>query len=84
MVFIALSHIIILLEVLVGLVVIGKYVVAVVRALHTEVVVGGLRQGALAVGRLDDALRQGDGGRYAIPPHLFHGVFRIIVDIGLP
>ena len=50
MVLIALSHIIILLEVLVGLVVIGKYIVAVVRALHSEVVVGGLRQGALTIG----------------------------------
>ena len=84
MVLIALSHIIILLEVLIGFVVIGKYIVAVVRALHTEVVVGGLRQGALAVGRLDDALRQGDGGWYAIPPHLFHGVLGIVVDIRLP
>ena len=84
MVLVTLSHIVILLESLVGLVVIGKYVIAVECTLHAEVVVGGLRQGALAVGRLDDALRQSDGGRYAITPHLLHGIFGIVVDIGLP
>ena len=81
MVFIALPDIIILLELLIGMIIIGKYLMTIVLPLDAEMVIGSIGKGTLFIARLDDALRQGDRGRYAIPAHLFHGVFCKFFDI---
>ena len=83
MVLIALADIIILLELLVGLVIIGTDKLAVELALHTEMVIGGSGEHTLSLSRLDDALGKSHRGRYAISPHLLHGILRILVDISL-
>ena len=77
----ALADIIILLELLVGPVIIRKYILSIELALHTEMVVGGPGEHALSIGRLDDALRKGDRCRYAISAHLLHGMRCIPVNI---
>ena len=82
-VLIALADIIILLELLVGLVIIGTDILAVELALHAEMVIGGSGEHTLSLSRLDDALGKGHRGRYAISPHLLHGILRILVDISL-
>ena len=81
MVLIALSHIVILLELLVWLVIVGKNVCAIELALNAEMVIGSPGKSTLTVGRLDDALGKGHRGRYAVPAHLLHRVLRILVNV---
>ena len=57
MILIALSDIIILLELFVGLVVIGKDIGTIELALHAKVIVGSPGECALSTSRLNDALR---------------------------
>ena len=81
MVLIALSHVVILLELLVGLVIIGKNIRAIERALHTKMVVGSPGEPAVAVARLNQALGKSNGGRNTIAAHLLHRILRILVDV---
>ena len=83
MVLIALADIIILLELLVRLVIIGTDKLAVELTLHAEMVIGSSGEHTLSISRLDDALGKGHRGRYAISPHLLHGILRILVYISL-
>ena len=81
MVLIALPYIVILLELLIGFIIVGKNVCPIELALYSEMVIGGSGKGTLAISRLDDALCQGHGRWYAIPAHLFHRELGILVDI---
>lgn len=81
MILVALSHIVVFLELLVRLVIIGKDIVSIETALHAEMVVGGISQCTFSISRLDDALCERYGGRYAIAAHLLHGILCVIVYV---
>ena len=81
MVLIALAYIVVLLELLIGTVIVGKDIVAVVGSLYAKMVVGCGSYIALSVCRLDDALGERHGGRDAIAAHLLHGIPCVLIDI---
>ena len=81
MVLLALTDIVVLLELLVGLVIIGKDIVAIISTLNTEMVVCGIGKSTLSVSGLDDALGKSDGGRYAVPPHLLTCIARVKIYV---
>lgn len=85
---VAVAHRGILTELLVGAVVGEEGVLAAVAqpsggSLDAEVVVARSRQFALSVAALQYALRQGHGGRYAVTPHLLHGIFSVLACVFL-
>ena len=86
MMLVAVTHAFIVAELLIGLVVgMDSMVTAIfqprIRSLDAEVVVAFARQLALSVATLQNGLRQDDGGRNPIPPHLLFGFLRLLCGI---
>ena len=83
---ITVAHAFVLAELLIGLVVrIDSILTAIlqprIRSLDAEVVVAFARQLTLSVAAFQYSLRQDDGGRNPIPPHLFFGFLRMLCGI---
>ena len=71
MILVALSYIVVFLEMLIGLVIVGKDIIAMEITFDSEMIVGNIGESALAVGRFNDCLGKGNGCRYSISSHLY-------------